>query len=109
MLDLWSARSSALRLWAVLPFGAVERTELLSMTGTELARGLSDAAIAYEKTRDNESLQQLESLARAAAARVRRVGEGTVDHIVLSSILKLIVVNVPSLREVLTQADWRWI
>jgi hypothetical protein len=57
------------------------------MTSAELARHLSDAALAYRAHRNDQTLAQLESLARDAAAHVRRVGEGTVDHIVLSSVL----------------------
>lgn len=77
------------------------------MTSTELARRLSDAALAYRASRDGRTLAQLESLARDAAAHVTRVGEGTVDHIVLSSVLKLIIADVPSVGEVLEQAGWR--
>ena len=79
------------------------------MTSTYLARHLSDAALAYRSSRDGEALTHLESLAREAAAHVHRVGEGTVDHIVLSSILKLIVADAPSLGQVLQQAGWRWL
>jgi hypothetical protein len=53
-------------------------------------------------------LLELESLAEAAAARVRRAGEGTVDHIVLSSILRLLVLEVPRLELVLAKAGWIW-
>lgn len=79
------------------------------MTSTELARHLSDAALAYRAARDDQTLAQLELLARDAAVHVRRVGEGTVDHIVLSSVLKLIVVDVPSVGQALQQAGWRWL
>lgn len=79
------------------------------MTSTELARHLSNAALAYRTSRDDQALAQLESLARDAAAHVRRVGEGTVDHIVLSSILKLIASDVPSVEQALQQAGWRWL
>lgn len=79
------------------------------MTSTELARRLFDAAIAYRATHDDQTLAQLESLARAAAAHVRRVGEGTVDHIVLSSILKLIVADVASVRQALQETGWHWL
>jgi hypothetical protein len=77
------------------------------MTSTELARRLSDAALAYRASREERTLDELESLAREAAVHVNRVGEGTVDHIVLSSVLKLIVVDFPSVGEVLEQAGWR--
>lgn len=79
------------------------------MTSTELARLLSDAALAYRSSRDDATLARLESLAREAAAHVGRVGEGTVDHIVLSSLLKLIIADVPSLGQLLQQAGWRWL
>jgi hypothetical protein len=79
------------------------------MTSTEFARLLSDAALAHRASGEDRTLAKLESLARDAAAHVRRVGEGTVDHIVLSSILKLIVPDVPSLEQVLQQAGWRWL
>lgn len=78
------------------------------MRASELAQRLSDAAFVHQTAPDAESLQQLESLARAAAVHVRRVGAGSVDHIILSSMLRLIVVNVPTLRQVLTQAGWLW-
>lgn len=77
------------------------------MTSTELARTLSDAALAYRASRDDRSLAQLESLARDAAAHVRRIGRGTVDHIVLASVLKLIADDVPSVQEVLQKDGWR--
>ena len=77
------------------------------MTSTELARHLSNASLAYRTSRDDQALAQLQALARDAAAHVTRVGEGTVDHIVLSSILKLIVSDVPSVGQVLQQAGWR--
>lgn len=79
------------------------------MTSTELARRLSDAALAHRTSGDDRTLAQLEALAREAAVHVGRVGEGTVDHIVLSSVLKLIVLNVPSVEQVLRQAGWRWL
>jgi hypothetical protein len=79
------------------------------MTATELTRRLSDAALTYRTTRDDQALAQLHSLARVAAAHVRRAGEGTVDHIVLSSILKLIASEAPSVGQVLQQAGWHWL
>lgn len=79
------------------------------MTSTELARCLSDAALAYRAARDDKTLADLEVLAREAAAQVRRAGDGTVDHIVLSSVLKLIVADVASVDHVLKQAGWRWL
>lgn len=79
------------------------------MTSTELARCLSDAALAYRAARDDKTLADLEALAREAAAHVRRAGDGTVDHIVLSSVLKLIVPDVPSVEGVLKDAGWRWL
>lgn len=84
-----------------------ERSERGS--STELARQLSDAALAYRASRDDAVLTRLESLAREAAAHVSRVGEGTVDHIVLSSVLKLIAADVPLVAQVLQQAGWRWL
>lgn len=78
-------------------------------SSTELARHLSDAALAYRASRDDATLAHLESLARAAAAHVSRVGEGSVDHIVLSSVLKLIAADVPPVAQVLQQAGWRWL
>ena len=78
------------------------------MTSTELAKLLSDAAIAHRASKDEQTLAQLESLARQAAEHVRRVGEGTVDHIVLSSVLRLIVADVASVKEVLDREGWRW-
>jgi hypothetical protein len=78
-------------------------------SSTELARHLSDAALAYRASRDDVALAHLESLVREAAAHVSRVGEGTVDHIVLSSILKLIIADVPSLGQLLQQLGWRWL
>lgn len=79
------------------------------MTSTELARCLSDAALVYRAARDDKTLAELEALAREAAAHVRRVGNGTVDHIVLSSVLKLIIAEVPSVDHVLKQSGWRWL
>jgi hypothetical protein len=49
------------------------------MTSTELARRLSDAALAYRASRNERTLADLESLARDAAAHVRRVTDETVD------------------------------
>jgi hypothetical protein len=40
---------------------------------------------------------------------VLRGGHGTVDHIVLSSILKAIVADVPRLEPVLQQSGWKWL
>lgn len=84
-----------------------ERSERGS--STELARQLSDAALAYRASHADEALARLESLAREATAHVGRVGEGTVDHIVLSSVLKLIAPDVPSVAQVLHEAGWRWL
>jgi len=53
-------------------------------------------------------LLKLESLVEAAAARVRGAGEGTVDHIVLSGTLRLLVLEMPHLDLVLTKAGWIW-
>lgn len=78
------------------------------MRASELAQRLSDTAFAYETTRSTELLRHLESLTHEAVAHVHRVGEGSVDHIILSSVLQLIVVKVVSLRDVLQKADWRW-
>ena len=78
------------------------------MRASELAQCLADTAFAYEATRSSESLRQLEALTREAVVHVRRVGEGSVDHIILSSVLQLIVVKVVGLRDVLQGADWRW-
>jgi hypothetical protein len=78
------------------------------MRASELAQRLSDTAFVYETTRSKDSLRQLESLTREAAAHVRRIGEGSVDHIILSSVLQLIVVKVVGLRDVLQKAGWRW-
>ena len=79
------------------------------MTSTELARHLSDAMSAYRTSREDRILALLESLARDAAAHVHRVGEGTVDHIILASVLKWIVAAVPSVGQVLQQAGWCWL
>jgi RNA:NAD 2'-phosphotransferase (TPT1/KptA family) len=79
-----------------------------TVTAVTLARQLSDAAVAYRIRHDSDALLKLESLAETAAARVRRVGEGTVDHIVLSSILRRLVLEVPHLEQVLARAGWRW-
>ena len=79
------------------------------MTATELARHISDAALAYRASHDSAMLARVESLARDAATHVHRIGEGMVDHIILSSVLKLIVVDVPSVAQVLKQAGWRWL
>jgi hypothetical protein len=78
------------------------------MTSTELARRLSDAAIAYRTSADEQVLIELESLASAAILHVAHAGEGTVDHIVLSSVLKLIAADVPSVAHTLEQEGWRW-
>jgi hypothetical protein len=78
------------------------------VTAVTLARQLSEAAVAYRARHDPDALLELESLAEAAAARVRRAGEGTVDHIVLSSILRLLVLEVPRLELVLAKAGWIW-
>lgn len=78
-------------------------------SSTELARRLSDAALAYRSLRDDRTLAELESLAYDTAAHVRSVGDGSVDHIVLSSALKLIAVDVPSVEHALKQAGWRWL
>ena len=79
------------------------------MTSTQMARRLSDAALEYRATGKSAALEELESLARSAAAHVLRGGHGTVDHIVLSSILKAIVVDVPGIEPVLQQSGWRWL
>lgn len=106
-IELESARSAALSLDARGSADG-ERLGLSSVRASELAQCLSDKAFAYETTRDNESLRQLESLTREAVAHVRRVGLGSVDHIILSSVLQRIVVRVASVRDVLQKADWRW-
>lgn len=79
------------------------------MTSTELARHLSDAMLAYQTSPEARSLARLMSLAREAAAHVHRVGEGTVDHIVLASVLKLVVARVPAVAQVLEQVGWCWL
>lgn len=79
------------------------------MTSTELARLLSDASLAHRAAGSDKTLSRLEALAREAANHVARVGEGTVDHIVLSSVPKLIVPDVRSVEEVLKDAGWRWL
>ncbi|HEX2882793.1 MAG TPA: hypothetical protein VHO25_24910, partial [Polyangiaceae bacterium] len=84
------------------------RPKSTRMTSTELARRLSDAVLAFRTSRDQNSLEQLELLARDAAAHVRRFGHGTVDHIVLSAVLRLIVDEVPSVDAVLRTEGWRW-
>jgi hypothetical protein len=48
-------------------------------------------------------------LVRDAAVHVRRADEGTVDHIILSSTLKSIVSDVPSVTQVLQQEGWCWL
>jgi hypothetical protein len=85
------------------------RKRLSPVTATELAQQLSDAALAYRASLDEGLLSRVESLARDAATHVGRMGEGTVDHIILSSVLKLIVVDMPSVAQVLQQAGWRWL
>lgn len=79
------------------------------MTATELAQQLSDAALAYRASPKEGNLSRVESLAREAAAHVARIGEGTVDHIILSSVLKLIAAEVPSVAKVLQQGGWHWL
>jgi hypothetical protein len=79
------------------------------MTSTELARHLSDAASSYRASGDGLSLAQLESLTRDAVAHVHRVGEGTVDHIVLASVLTVIASDVPSVAQVLREEGWHWL
>ncbi|MGQ0506809.1 MAG: hypothetical protein ACT4TC_15975 [Myxococcaceae bacterium] len=79
------------------------------MTSTELARKLSDAALKVGASRDPQALAELEALARDATAHVRRVGDGSVDHIVLNSMLKPLVDEFSSLDAVLLLAGWRWI
>ena len=78
------------------------------MTAVTLARQLSEAAVAYQARHDSDALLTLESLVEAAAARVRGAGEGTVDHIVLSGTLRLLVLEMPHLDLVLTKAGWIW-
>lgn len=80
-----------------------------TVTAADLARRVSEAAVNYQTTRDPEAVRELEKLAIAAAERVQRVGEGTVDHIVLSSILRLVVLEAPHLDQVLADAGWTWL
>jgi hypothetical protein len=79
------------------------------MTSTQMARCLSEAALRYRETGSGAALLELESLARSAAVHVRRAGQGTVDHIVLSGTLRLIVVDVPGLEAVLRESGWSWL
>lgn len=78
------------------------------MTSTQMARYLSGAALRFRATGSGAALLELESLARSAAIHVRRAGQGTVDHIVLSGALRLIVVDVPGLEPVLRESGWAW-
>ena len=79
------------------------------MTATNLARRLTQAAAVYRSRPDDQALVRLESLAREAAARIDRVGEGTVDHIILAGVLKSIVRDVPALEHTLQRHGWRWL
>lgn len=92
----------------VTPSEAGHRPRAATVTAVTLARQLSDAAVEYRIRHDSDALLKLEFLAETAAARVRRVGEGTVDHIVLSSMLRRLVLELPHLEQVLTRAGWRW-
>ena len=78
------------------------------MSSIELANRLSAAAVAYQSSRQGETLARLAALVREAAAHVHRVGEGTVDHIVLSSALRVIVSDIPALEQVLGEVGWNW-
>jgi hypothetical protein len=62
------------------------------MTSTQMARRLTEAALRYRETGSDAALLELEALARSAAVHVRRAGQGTVDHIVLSGTLRLLLV-----------------
>jgi hypothetical protein len=104
----WRHRAHLSRFHDVTPREAGHHPRAAMVTAVMLARQLSDAAVAYRIRHDSDALLKLESLAETAAARVRRVGEGTVDHIVLCSILRRLVVDVPHLEQVLARAGWRW-
>ena len=79
------------------------------MTSTQMAQRLSEAALRYRETGSDAALLELEALARSAAVHVGRSGQGTVDHIVLSGTLRLIVVDVPGLEPVLRKSGWSWL
>jgi hypothetical protein len=78
------------------------------MTWPDLARRLSDAALAHRITPDESSRAHLESLIREAVDHVDRVGQGTVDHIVLTSVLRRIAADTPLVARVLQDGGWRW-
>jgi hypothetical protein len=79
------------------------------MTSTQLARRLSEAALRYRETGSGAALLELEALARSAVVHVRRAGQGTVDHIVLSGTLRRIVADVPALEPALVESGWSWL
>lgn len=79
------------------------------MTGTELARDLANAALTYQSSKREEDLTRINELALDAIAHVRQVGYGTVDHIVLSGILRKIADEIPSLAGLLKKGQWRWL
>ncbi len=78
------------------------------VASTELAHGLANAAFTYRSSLSEKDLAKLGVLVRVAAAHIRRVGEGTVDHIVLSAELRRISLEIPSVLNVLQEAEWQW-
>lgn len=81
---------------------------LPGVTTTELAHKLSLAARAYQSSRNDQDLLALEILVRQAISRVRQIGIGSVDHIVLSGALKPIADEVPSVVTILQNEQWQW-
>lgn len=81
---------------------------------SDLARELSDGCITYKDAREanpagaDEQLERLRALTMRAVARAREVGWGTVDHIVLASVLGLIQREVPEIGALLEASGWAW-
>lgn len=81
---------------------------------SDLAQQLSLACIAYRdasKTNPHaasEHLERMKNLAMDAVARAREVGWGTVDHIVLASVLGLVQEDIPALTPLLEMSGWVW-
>jgi hypothetical protein len=86
-----------------------EKPPMRESSATELARRLSEVALRCRApgcTQDD--LASLENLTQRATAHVRTHGINTVDHIVLSGALKVIVRDIPAVADILQQARWQW-
>jgi hypothetical protein len=92
---------------AGMTHGANSQTPVLS--ATVLARELSEAARHCRTAQCAAAdLARLDALANQAVAHVQRVGIDTVDHIVLSGTLKMLVRDIPALGNTLQHAGWQW-